>query len=207
MTGEAVTGVRTETATPPGTRLVRLDAAGLHDAADGLADLLVDTVRGGASLGFLADLDRAAAAACWRGLVPAVASGNVAVWAVRDEGHDVRRVTGTVSVAFTDKPNGRHRAEIAKLMVHSSARGQGLARVLLTAAEEAAAEAGVTLLVLDTETGSPAESVYRKAGWTMAGTIPDYAADPSGALRATTLFYKRLGADSIDAEPDRPARQ
>lgn len=24
--------------------------------------------------------------------------------------------------------------------------------------------------------------------------IPDYAADPAGALRPTTLYYKRLGA-------------
>ncbi|WP_199782934.1 GNAT family N-acetyltransferase [Streptomyces alboniger] len=36
---------------------------------------------------------------------------------------------------------GRHRAEIAKLTVHPSARGQGPARVFLSAAEEAAARA------------------------------------------------------------------
>lgn len=183
-----------------GPHLERLDATGLRDASGQLAELLVDTVRGGSSLGFLADLDRAAAHTWWQGLAPAVEAGSLAVWAARD-GHrddrrdrDDRRVTGTVSVAFTDKPNGRHRAEIAKLMVHSTARGQGLARALLAAAEDAAAEAGVTLLVLDTETGSPAETVYRRAGWTEAGAIPDYAADPSGALHATTLFYKRLGA-------------
>ncbi|WP_055564704.1 GNAT family N-acetyltransferase [Streptomyces atriruber] len=172
----------------------RLDATGLRDASGQLAELLVDTVRGGSSLGFLADLDRAAAHTWWHGLAPAVEAGSLAVWAARDGHRDDRRVTGTVSVAFTDKPNGRHRAEIAKLMVHSTARGQGLARALLAAAEDTAAEAGVTLLVLDTETGSPAETVYRRAGWTEAGTIPDYAADPSGALHPTTLFYKRLGA-------------
>ncbi len=168
--------------------VTRIDAARFPDYAGGLAELLVDTVRGGASLGFLAGLERAEAAAWWRGLAPAVESGGLAVWTA----HDGTRVTGTVGVAFVDKPNGRHRAEITKLMVHPSARGRGLARRLLAAAEEAAADAGVTLLVLDTETGSPAETLYGKAGWTRAGTIPDYATDPAGTLHPTTLFYKRL---------------
>ncbi|MBM7167770.1 GNAT family N-acetyltransferase [Streptomyces sp. G44] len=160
----------------------------LLDHADGLGDLLADTVRSGASLGFLAGLERAEASAWWRGLAVAVESGGLAVWTA----HDGTRVTGTVSVAFADKPNGRHRADLAKLMVHPSARGRGLARRLLATAEKAAADAGVTLLVLDTETGSPAESLYGRAGWTRAGTIPDYATDPAGNLHPTTLFYKRL---------------
>ncbi|MFJ2768482.1 GNAT family N-acetyltransferase [Streptomyces sp. NPDC087300] len=174
--------------TGPST-VTRLTADQLLSCADDLADLLVETVRGGASLGFLAGLDRTAAAAWWRGLAPEVAGGRLAVWAARD----TERVTGTVGVAFVDKPNGRHRAEIIKLMVHPGARGQGLARALLTAAEEAAVDTGVTLLVLDTETHSPAETLYGKAGWTRAGTIPDYATDPAGGLHATTLFYKKLG--------------
>ncbi|WP_436843091.1 GNAT family N-acetyltransferase [Streptomyces venezuelae] len=189
----------------------RLTAAGLHAVADQLGDLLVDTVRSGSSLGFLAGLDRAAASGWWRGLGPVVEAGRLAVWVARGRERDDSRITGTVSVAFTDKPNGRHRAELAKLMVRPDARGQGLARTLLAAAEHAAAEAGVTLLVLDTETGSSAETVYRRAGWTEAGTIPDYAADPSGALHATTLFYKRLGTAArrrvTDAEPEPAVRQ
>ncbi|MFF1374667.1 GNAT family N-acetyltransferase [Streptomyces sp. NPDC058308] len=188
------------------TRVARLDAAQLHASADALADLLVDTVRGGNSLGFLADLDRATAAAWWRGLGPAVGEGRLAVWVARGEGVDAGRVMGTVGVAFVDKPNGRHRAELVKLMVHHSARGRGLARALLTVAEEAAAQAGVTLLVLDTETGSPAESLYERAGWTRSGTIPDYATDPSGTPRPTTLFHKRLGAGRTGAEPSRRGR-
>jgi hypothetical protein len=64
---------------------------------------------------------------------------------------------------------------------------------LLATAERAAAAAGVTLLHLDTETDSPAESLYRSAGWTRVGAIPDYAATPLGALHPTTIFYKRTG--------------
>ncbi|MDV9196106.1 GNAT family N-acetyltransferase, partial [Streptomyces sp. Wh19] len=87
----------------------------------------------------------------------------------------------------------RHRAEVAKLMVRPSARGRGVGRSLLDAAERSAAGAGVTLLVLDTESGSPAERLYRSAGWTECGSIPDYAGDPAGVLRPTTLYYKAIG--------------
>ncbi|MGW6054524.1 N-acetyltransferase family protein [Streptomyces sp. NPDC055189] len=173
--------------------VTRLTADQLTACADDLGGLLADVVGGGSSLGFLAPFDRSAAADWWRGLAPAVADGRLAVWAARD----AERVTGTVSLGFVDKPNGRHRAEILKLMVHASARGQGLARTLLATAEEVAAEAGVTLLVLDTETGSPAESLYRSGGWTEAGTIPDYAADPAGNLHPTTLFFKKVGVSLL----------
>ncbi|MFH8799152.1 GNAT family N-acetyltransferase [Streptomyces sp. NPDC017936] len=168
----------------------RLDSARLLASAEQLAGLLVDTVDGGASVGFLAPLDRAAAVAWWTERAAHVAAGRLAVWAA----HDGDRVVGTVGLAFADKPNSRHRAEIVKLMVHRDARGRGLGRRLLTTAERAAAEAGVTLLHLDTETDGPAEHLYRTAGWTRAGVIPDYAADPAGVLRPTTLYYKRVGS-------------
>ncbi|MFG2944704.1 GNAT family N-acetyltransferase [Streptomyces adustus] len=167
----------------------RLDAPRLLAAAPELADLLADTVHGGASIGFLAPLDRTDATAWWRGRAEAVDSGQLAVWVARDAG----RVLGTVTLAFADKPNSRHRAELVKLMVHRDARGRGLGRALLATAEQAAAEAGITLLHLDTETDSPAERLYRAAGWTRAGTIPDYAASPDGVLRPTTLYYKHVG--------------
>ncbi|WP_234443266.1 GNAT family N-acetyltransferase [Streptomyces cellulosae] len=94
------------------------------------------------------------------------------------------------------RPSGAGRAggRRVKLMMHREARGQGLDRRLLAVAERAAVAAGVTLLHLDTETDSPAERLYRTAGWTVAGVIPDYAANPSGALRPTTLHYKYVGA-------------
>lgn len=170
--------------------LIRLSATGVLDRLDALADLMVDTVDGGASIGFLGPLDHAEATAWWKGRAAAVAAGTLAIWAA----HVGDRTVGTVSLAFPDKPNSRHRAELVKLMVHRDARGQGLGRALLRTAEESAAAAGVTLLHLDTETDSPAEHLYTRAGWTRAGVIPDYAADPAGVLRPTTLYYKQLGA-------------
>ncbi|MBA2810483.1 GNAT family N-acetyltransferase [Streptomyces sp. KM273126] len=172
------------------TAVSQLDAAAVAACAEELADLLTDTVHGGASVGFLAPLDRAAALAWWKGRATAVTAGELAVWAARDGG----RVVGTVSLAFPDKPNSRHRAELVKLMVHRSARGRGLGRTLLATAERAAEDSGVTLLHLDTETDSPAEHLYLAAGWTRLGAIPDYAASPAGELRPTTIYYKRIGA-------------
>ena len=169
----------------------RLDAAQLDLAIEELAGLLAETVESGASVGFLAPLARAEAVAWWRGRSAAVAAGRLLVWVAYGE---PGRVLGTVSLALADKPNSAHRAELVKLMVRRDARGRGLGRSLLTRAEEAAAARGITLLHLDTETGSPAEHLYRSSGWTPVGAIPDYAADPAGVLRPTTIYYKRPGA-------------
>ncbi len=171
-------------------RVTPLDEGRLLDVAGGLADLLVDAVMDGASVGFLAPLDRTTATAWWkeRERATAVADGRLAVWAA----HDGARIVGTVALAFPDKPNSGHRAELVKLMVHRDARGRGLGRSLLATVEEAATGAGVTLLHLDTETGSPAEHLYGSAGWTRAGVIPDYATSPDGVLRPTTIYYKHV---------------
>ncbi|WP_405867038.1 MULTISPECIES: GNAT family N-acetyltransferase [unclassified Streptomyces] len=171
----------------------RLDRGELHARVDELADLLVDTVDDGASVGFLAPLDRAEALAWWKERAAGVAAGRLAVWAAQDG----ERVVGTVSLAFPDKPNSRHRAELVKLMVHRDTRGQGLGRRLLTTAEEAAAAADITLLHLDTETDSLAEHLYQAAGWTRIGAIPDYAAAPDGELRPTSIYFKKLRADAL----------
>lgn len=172
----------------------RPPTARLLEMAGALADLLTDTVDGGASVGFLAPLDRAAAVAWWAERCAAVSAGRLTVWTAYEE---PGRVLGTVSLALPDKPNSAHRAELVKLMVHRSARGKGLGRRLLAVAEEAAAADGISLLHLDTETGGPAEHLYRTSGWTEVGAIPDYAADPGGVLRPTTIYYKRLAATRL----------
>jgi ribosomal protein S18 acetylase RimI-like enzyme len=170
------------------TAIAPLSAEGLLAASGQFADLLVDVVDGGASLGFLAPLAAVDAAAWWESLAPTVDNGQLRVWAAHEGG----RVVGTVSLRPELKANGRHRAELTKLMVRRDARGRGVARRLLAVVESAAAEAGLSLLVLDTQTGSPAERLYRSAGWTRAGIVPDYAADPAGVLHPTTIYFKAL---------------
>lgn len=168
--------------------ITRLSPDDFPGSVPGLAGVLADTVAAGASLGFVAPFGPPEAAAWWQARRPAVADGSLTVWVARGPGG----IAGTVSLVQEPKANGRHRAEVVKLMVHRDARGKGLGRALLTTAEQAAARAGATLLLLDTETGSAAESLYHAAGWTRYGVVPDYAADPEGALRDCSFFYKRL---------------
>lgn len=166
----------------------RLSAPEFEPCVKELADLLVNAVDDGASLGFVTPFDHEAAAAWWRAQAPAVAEGGLIVWVCREDG----AMTGTISLVRASKPNARHRAEIIKLMVHRDARGRGLSRTLLATAERAAIEAGAELLLLDTETGSTAEHVYLTSGWTRYGIVPDYAGSPDGTLRDCSFFYKRL---------------
>ncbi|UQS23523.1 GNAT family N-acetyltransferase [Amycolatopsis thermalba] len=168
--------------------ITRLSAAEFADAVPALAEVLADCTNGGASVGFLAPLEASAAEAWWKELAGEVAEGRVLVWAAWDGS----RLVGTVQVRPARLPNAPHRAELAKLLVHRDARGRGLGRALLTEAERGARGAGITLLVLDTETGSPASRLYESAGWTEAGTVPDYAADPAGTLKPTTFYFRRL---------------
>ncbi|MYS78901.1 GNAT family N-acetyltransferase [Embleya scabrispora] len=168
--------------------ITRLSPDDFRSSVQGLADLLADVVADGSSLGFVAPFDTTAAASWWRERESAVADGSLHVWITRG----AEGVAGTVSLALERKPNGRHRAEVVKLMVHRDARGHGLGRTLLATAERAAARAGATLLLLDTETESSADHLYRAAGWTRYGVVPRYAADPAGALRDCSFYYKQL---------------
>ncbi|MET7335810.1 GNAT family N-acetyltransferase [Nonomuraea sp. NPDC005650] len=168
----------------------RLTAEDFDAAVKALAGLLVDAVDGGASVGFVVPFGQEEAAAWWRAQAPAVADGSLMVWVCRDDG----ALTGTIGLAMARKPNARHRAEIVKLMVHRDARGRGLSRALLAAAERAALAAGADLLLLDTETGSTAEHVYLTGGWTRYGIVPGYAGSPDGTLQDCSFFYKRLTA-------------
>ncbi|MDF6022513.1 GNAT family N-acetyltransferase [Streptomyces sp. JH34] len=170
------------------TEIVPVSGPELVTYADELAALMIEAVEGGASVGFLAPLDRAVAATWWRERAAAVDAESQQVWIARDDG----QVAGTIGLVRTALPNARHRAEVAKLMVRPSARGRGIGRALLAAVERSAAAEGLSLLVLDTETGSDAERLYRSAGWTPCGSVPDYAADPYGTLRATTFHYRAL---------------
>jgi ribosomal protein S18 acetylase RimI-like enzyme len=97
-----------------------------------------------------------------------------------------------VQVVHAWPPNQPHRADIAKLLVRRSARRRGIAWQLMERAEEEARAEGKTLLVLDTVTGDPAESLYERMGWNKLGVIPNYALYPDGRPCDTTVFWKAL---------------
>ncbi len=152
---------------------------------DGLAALLVDAVEDGASVGFLLPLSRADAAAWWREVLP---DPLTETWVARD---DDGTVVGCVRLTRAWKPNSRHRGEISKLLVASRARRRGLATRLMDTAESAAWARGLRLLLLDTETDSPAQPFYSARGWTVVGVIEDYASTPYGDPAPTTIMELR----------------
>ena len=94
---------------------------------DALDTLLRNAVESGASVGFLPPLAPEESRAFWQATLDEVASGTrLALGAWLDE-----RLVGTVHLALATKPNGRHRGEVQKLLVHTTVRRRGVAQKLL----------------------------------------------------------------------------
>ncbi len=108
---------------------------------------------------------------------------------------DMKRPRGAFMVAISDglpigcvglKGSGGEVAEIKRLWVAPSARGLGLAKRLMTAAESIARELSIKVLRLDTNSAlSEAEQLYRRTGW---DEIERFNDDPYPDL----FFEKRL---------------
>ena len=108
---------------------------------------------------------------------------------------DMTRPRGTFIVAMSDglplgcvglKGTDHGYAEIKRLWVAPSARGLGLGRRLMDAAESAARELSIGVLRLDTNSALPeAGQLYRTTGWS---EIPRFNDDPYPDL----FFEKRL---------------
>jgi GNAT superfamily N-acetyltransferase len=175
-----------------GDILIRRVAGHDNNAVAGLADVLVDCVEGGASVGFMLPLTRARAQAFWIDALESASRGERVVIIAEDSVSG--DVIGTVQVVLTAPENQPHRGEIGKMLVHRRARRRGVGAALMREAEAAARQAGKTLLVLDTASGD-AERVYGRLGWQRVGVIPGYALWPDGGPVDTVVFYKQLTGD------------
>jgi GNAT superfamily N-acetyltransferase len=166
----------------------RLAAADVHEQLDALAAVLHDCVAGGASVSYMAPFSHEQARSAFEEFAAEVERGRRLLLAAFADGD----LVGTVQVILALPPNQPHRAEIAKLLVHRSARGRGIARLLMERAEAEARAEGKTLLVLDAVTGGDAARLYDRLGWTTVGVIPGYALYPDGRPCDTTYFWKSL---------------
>jgi GNAT superfamily N-acetyltransferase len=166
----------------------RLDGAAVGAAADELAARIIAAVAGGASVGFAGRPSDADARAWVDGVAADVEAGHAIVLVARRGA----AICGTVQLQFASSENGRHRAEVAKLMVHRAARSRGVGTRLMNAVETTAKTVGLSTLVLDTESGSDAERLYQKLGWSLVGTVPEYATSPAGGLRSTSFYYRLI---------------
>lgn len=154
---------------------------------DGLVDVLIDCVEGGASVSFMHPLTRERACEFWTLVASGVTRGQRALLVAEDE----HGICGTVQLLLEQPENQPHRADLAKMLVHRRARRRGVGGLLLASAERVASERGKTLLVLDTASDS-AERLYERAGWRRVGTIPRYALLPRGGFCDTVVFYREL---------------
>ena len=166
----------------------KLDPAAAERLLDDLVGLLCDAVAGGASLGFLLPLERAEALAYWESVALAMRAGRRDLLvALADQ-----RLVGAVQLDLEPRANGRHRAELMKLMVLRTARRRGIGRALMCAALDTARAAGRSLVLLDVRAGDPAEALYRELGFIRIGEVPRYARSPDGRLAASRFYYLEL---------------
>jgi len=169
-------------------QITQPNLAQFDTARCGLAELLADAVRNGASLGFLESLSAEEAGSYWCEVRAAMQTGSRLLWLAEHEG----KVVGSVQLDLCQKKNGVNRAEVQKLLVLSEVRRQGVARALMEAVEASARTLDRGLLFLDTEAGSGAEPFYQACGYIHAGGLPEYACSPSGEWRANAIYYKTL---------------
>jgi acetyltransferase len=166
----------------------RIDSSSFAAQREALIDLLIDTVENGSSVGFVLPLSREEAGRYWDDLLPSITQCSRLLWLARD----ATGALGTVQLELVMKKNGVNRAEVQKLLVHSRARRQGVARALMQTLETRARELRRGLLYLDTEAGSVAEHFYRSLDYICIGGLPEYACSPQGEWRANAIYYKTL---------------
>ena len=164
--------------------------AALTADLDALSDILHAVVHNGAGVSFVVPFSTDEARTFWTGKVlPGLRSGTKRVLVARQGG----RIVGPVQIDLSVPPNQQHRAEVLKLLVHPTARRQGIARALMIALEGVAQSERRTLLTLDTWTGSAAETLYRSLGYVVVGVIPRYARGSlTPGLEPATIMYKAL---------------
>lgn len=169
-------------------RVEELDAAAVEDRLDSLASLLLDAHDSGMALGLAAPLSLDGARAAYADAASKLARGERVLLAALDGDE----VVGAVQLDRSDAGNGRHRAEVRRLVVRADRRGTGVGRALMEAIVEVARGLGLRLLWLSTHEDTDADRIYGRLGWTRAGVIPDYAELPSGALAGNAFYFLRL---------------
>ncbi|KPH79635.1 GNAT family N-acetyltransferase [Bosea vaviloviae] len=157
-------------------------------AIPALVAILDDCVAHGASVGFMAWNTPEDYRGFWSGVAGEVEAGRTILLAARLAGE----IVGTAQLQLIGKPNQPHRAEVAKVLVHSRARRRGIGEALMQVVEAEARKARRDLLVLDSDEGGAARRLYNRLGWTEAGTIPRFALLPDGRFCGSTFFYKSL---------------
>jgi acetyltransferase len=156
-----------------------------------LVALLIACVEHGASIGFLAPLAFAEAEAYWEKIAADLPGGFRLLLVARERTGGP--IVGSAQLALESRANGRHRAEVQKVMVLPAHRRRGIAARLMRELESVARARRVRLLFLDTsDSHSGARELYEALAYVYVGGIPGYALDPRGTPEKNAIFYKTL---------------
>jgi ribosomal protein S18 acetylase RimI-like enzyme len=168
------------------------ELSGERDLAD-LTALLRACVGAGASIGFLAPLALEEAQVYWSKVAADLRGDGRMVLVAREPNGSI---VGSAQLALESRANGRHRAEVQKVMVLPTHRRQGIARRLMEEIEVRARADRRTLLFLDTsDSHAGAREFYDALGYAYVGGIPGYALNTQGVPESNAIYYKTLALD------------
>lgn len=171
-------------------KIVLLNAATLPVYCPELAELLLDALHSGASIGYQCAISQQEAENAFSRLRNELETGERLIWIARDE----RGVAGSVSLQFPMQPEALNRGNIKLLLVHRRVRRTGIGKKLLAELEKTACMRQRGLLWLETPSGSAAEVFYRSQGYRCLGEIPDYLCSADGYYQTAAIYFKRLFA-------------
>jgi ribosomal protein S18 acetylase RimI-like enzyme len=124
----------------PHTDSVTVRRVGKNEAAsrvEALADVLIDCVEGGASVGFMLPITRKTAVEFWIKISNGVMNGERVLLVAEDSNG---QIVGTVQLIVAQPQNQPHRADIAKMLVHRRVRRSGVGQRLMAEVERVARE-------------------------------------------------------------------
>lgn len=162
-----------------------LDANEARERIPELALVLFDCVTNGASVNFMNPFSMAEAIGFFASVAESVEHDDITLFAVIENG----RAVGTCQLVPIKKPNQPHRAELAKMLVHTAHRKKGIGKILMDAVDAEMIKRGLKLITLDTASDE-AERLYERAGYQCAGVIPKFALLPDGGYCDTVYYYK-----------------
>jgi len=171
------------------TTIRHIRARDLKHVITDLTDVFVDTVNNGSPLGFMPPITRDAARDFWITLLPELEAGSrLLLVASNEQG----RVVGSGQLALSQRSNSPHRAELQRLFVSRTVRGQGIGASLVLALQNIARQYGRSLITLSTRHNEPAEDFYMALGYTVVGVIPGWTIGRDGERYDHATLYLQL---------------
>ncbi|KAH8658280.1 acyl-CoA N-acyltransferase [Xylariales sp. PMI_506] len=155
-----------------------------------LLQLCVNPEPANSSIGFRAPLSDEEADAYWDHVSHQLGQSPKSLYLfVLTSFPDSEEVLATIQIVTVHKETHKHRAEVAKLLVHPLARRKGIATTIMDYIEEFCRDSlGKEMLTLDTASETPAKDFYFRMGWSHWGTCPEYAEYADGR-RCNAMFF------------------